>query len=281
MPTTSIIMIDGSFREAFHAVASWGAQSIPLDAFELIWVEYYANTDPQLEEAIKKVPNAKLIKLGNPSESEYHSSYCFNAGIEAAVGDLILLPDGDLMVECDFVARMSALHERNPCLVTYNYRINEPRDQHHGAPTLDHLKDVGLMTHPWNWGGCLGVRKRWLLEVNGFELHPVFATGDHANDFDMYVRLKNLGLEVAWPREPALYHPWHPGTLRFADTHRLQSVVSQHHAHARTSLAFQGIDPERDTTMPADLLDALEQARAEFARNPGDVISPPAARFIE
>lgn len=277
MTTTSIIMIDGMFREAFHAVGSWGAQDLPPDEYELIWVEHYGAVDPRLEEEIEKVPNARLIKLGR--EGEYHSSYCFNAGIKAATGELLLLPDADLMVEPCFVREIAGLHARNPRLVTYNHRFNEPKDEHHGTPTLEHLQAVGVVTHPWNWGGCLGVRKEWLVEVNGFEQHPVFATGDHANDFDMYTRLKDLGLEVAWPPGLNLYHPWHPGTLRYSDAHRLQRIVSDYHAHALTSHAFQGLDPARDTEMPEALRAALDQAREEYARNPGAVTSPPTARF--
>jgi GT2 family glycosyltransferase len=269
-------MIDGSFREAFHAIAAFAQQTF--DDFELIWVEYYGSVDPQVTAAIASAaPRGRVLTLGQGDV--YHSSHCFNAGISSARGELILIPDGDLVVQPDFVERMWLLHERNPRLVTYNYRYNEPKDSHRDGIDIAHLQRVGVLTHPSNWGGCLGVRRHWLLEVNGYEQHPVFATGDHGNDFDMYVRLKNLGLEVCWPREPVLYHPWHPGTLAFAYTHRLQALMTQDRAHRLTTVAYQGIDSTRDSTPPAALLDAIEEARRGFEEHGAGYQMAPAARF--
>lgn len=265
-------MIDGSFREGFHAIPAFTAQDMPRDDFEVIWVEYYDRVDPAIA-----ATDARVITLGR--QGEYHSSYCFNAGIEAARGELILIPDGDLVAKPHFLSSMWRLHRENPKLVTYNYRYNEPKDVHRDDIDIAHLERTGVLTHPSNWGGCLGVRRHWLLEVNGYEMHPLFGTGDHGNDFDMYVRLKNLGLHVCWPPEPVLYHPWHPGTLAFAYTHRLQAMLTQDRAHRLTWLAYRGMDPSRDSEPPAELMARIEEARAGFEREGAAYTPPPVARF--
>lgn len=284
-PRISVVMVDGSFRENFHAVDFLARQDFPAADFEAIWVEYYDRLHPALEEKLKSHPALRALKLGRTGE--YHSSYCFNAGIQAARGELILIPDADLAMEPDFLARQWELHAANENLVTYSYRYNEPQAQSrrpagpeasYWCADLEHLKRVGVLTHPSNWGACLGVRKRWLLEVNGYEQAPVFASGDHGNDFDMYVRLKNLGLAICWPREPALYHAWHPGTLVYAYSHKLQAIVTRRRAHELDTLAYAGIDPARNRPMPDELLEEIETARARFeAERPGAATEPETA----
>lgn len=270
-------MVDGSFRESVHALRFFGEQAWDRDDYEILWVEHYDSVSPELAAIADGVPNARIVTLGR--DGVYHSSHCFNAGIAQARGELVLIPDGDVVVEPDFVARMWALHARNPRLVTYNYRFNEAREDHRDDVDIEHLKRVTTLTHPSNWGGCLGVRREWLLAVNGYEMLPLFATGDHGNDFDMYVRLKNLGLDVCWPREPVLYHPWHPTTLNFAYTHKLQAMLTQHRGHTLATLAHRGIDPRLDTDPPADVLAAIDQARAGFEAQGPAFEAPPAGRF--
>jgi glycosyl transferase family 2 len=270
-------MVDGSFREHFHSVLYLGQQTWPHTEYELIWVEYFDQVRPDLAALVAQLPNARILTLGR--RDEYHSSYCFNAGILAARGEVILIPDADVVVEIDFLERIWALHQENEKLVTYCYRYNEPREQHRSDIDISHLKRCASLTQPSNWGGCIGVRKKWLLEANGYEMHPWFSSGDHGNDFDMYVRLKNMGLHVCWPRQPVLYHPWHPGTLRFAYTHKLQALVTQYRAHNLMYLPFHGIDSSLDSEVPLGLLEHVHEARVRLEQEMGSYESPPADRF--
>lgn len=275
-PLISVVMIDGSFRRRFHAVECFARQECPPGAHEVIWVEHYERASAELREVVRGLPNVEVRALGR--SGDYHSSYCFNAGIAAARGELVVIPDGDVVVEADFLGRLWDLHRDAERLVTYCYRYNEPEERRSPEVSLLHLREVGVMTHPFNWGGCLAVRRRWLLEVNGYEMHPLFASGDHGNDYDMYVRLKNLGLPICWPRRPVLYHPWHPGTLRYAHTHRLQALCTEHRARTLTYLPFNGIDPSSDTPMPEALSDELRAAAIELAAAIPDGEPPPVLR---
>jgi len=110
-PSISVIMVDGSFRERFHAVGALARQTLADDAHELIWVEYFDAIRPDLQADLEKHPNSCTLKLGRGGI--YHSSYCFNAGIMAANGDLVVIPDADVVVEEDFLQRILALHDNH------------------------------------------------------------------------------------------------------------------------------------------------------------------------
>jgi hypothetical protein len=265
-PKISVIMVDGGFREAFHAVDFFCDQTLAPDDYELLWVEFYDRVDPQLSTNIAKYPNSRLITLGR--SGPYHSSYCFNRGITEARGDLIVVPDGDIVVERDFLAGLLAEHEANERLVMYCYRYEELEADHVSGrlASLEHLRPVCVLTNPNNFGTCLSVRKRWLLDINGYDLHWVFHTPFHANGRDVYMRLKNLGLQVMWHPTLKCYHPWHPLTRFDARLeYGQQAIVTDWRNHHLHTLAFDGIDPARNAPFPeAQLRPALDALKARI-----------------
>jgi hypothetical protein len=262
-PYISVVMVDGSFRESFHSLDFFGEQTISPKDYEVIWVEYYDSVKPVVNDKIGKFGNFHIVTLNR--KGTYHSSYCFNAGICESKGEIIVIPDADVVVDRDFLERVLQEHQTNDNLVMYIYRCNEPKEKHMTEIDIEHLRHVGELTNPSNYGGCLTVRKKWLLEINGYELHPIFGTGDHANGLDIYTRLKALGLHVMWHPQLRLYHPWHPGTLVTALSSRLQHVVINYRAVNLMTTPFQGIDSRRDSELPCDLLKRLEERKSEYA----------------
>lgn len=261
-PLISVIMVDGSFRESFHAIDFFHNQTF--DDFELLWVEYYDRIDPRLQEKLDKRPNFRSLPLGK--QGIYHSSYCFNAGVIASRADLVVIVDGDVAVENDFVRRVWNEHVGHDKLVMYVHRCNEPREKHAPDISLEHLRKVCRVTNPENYGGCLTVRKKWLLEINGYEQHAVFSHGEHANGRDVYTRLRNLGLHVAWNPDLRLYHPWHRGTLASAPSYRLQRIIIDHRAVSLSTSAFEGIDSSRNCAPPPEVLARIDAERASIAQ---------------
>lgn len=229
-------------------------------------MEYYDRVDPQLAAEIAKYPHARIITLGRTGE--YHSSYCFNAGIAASQGELILIPDADLVVEPDLLETVWREHQQHERLVMYLFRYEEPEDQHQHVVTLAHLRRVGYLRSPSNFGACLTVRKQWLLAINGYEQHPVFGTGFHANGLDVNTRFKNLGLAIMWHPTIKIYHPWHPMTKADDFAYRYQEVVIHHRAVTLNTRAYQGIDPTLDQAFPADLEAKLAQKRTQLQAKP-------------
>jgi hypothetical protein len=261
-PRISIVMIDGSFREKLHTIDFFGQQSIPSSDYELLWVEYYDRVNPGLQEKTSKYPNFQIITLGK--EDLYHSSYCFNAGILASQGEIVVIPDADVVVEKNFLERVWEDHRANEKLVMYIYRYDEPKRAHVPNVQIEHLQQVCALTNPANYGGCLSVRRKWLLEINGYEQHPIFGSGFHANGLDVYTRLKNLGLHVKWHPELKLYHPWHPATLADARSYRAQRIVIDYRAVNLKTKPFQGIDAAHNSEMPDELAAEIEIAKRRY-----------------
>ena len=101
-----------------------------------------------------------------------------------------------------------------------------------------------------NYGGCLTTRKKWLLKINGYEQHPVFASGFHANGLDMYTRFKNVGLAIKWEPSLKLYHPWHDFTLIPHKSYGPQLQLIEWRKKNMQWLAFHGIDSAKNFEPP-------------------------------
>lgn len=268
-PKISVVMVDGSFRERFESIDYFGRQHLPRADYELIWVEYYDRSPADLTERLRRYPNFRHITLGRTGE--YHSSYCFNHGILEARGEIICIPDADVIVEPNFLQTVWRDHAANDQLVEYFHRHNEPESEHREPIELDHLKRVCRITNPANHGACVTVRKKWLLEINGYDQHPLFATGFHANDKDVYARLNNLGLLVRWHPTTKLYHAWHPNTGVADARYRPQHDAIHWRGQSQTTLPFDGIDSARNVPVPPQIqasyewLKALEMTKAQRA----------------
>jgi hypothetical protein len=254
----SVIMVDGGFRERIFGVEYFSQQDFPPQEYEILWVDFYDKAHPQL----KNYPQVKVITLDK--QGIYHSSYCFNAGIKKARGEILVIPDADVMVEEDFLTAVYKEHHKLPGLVMYFHRlIQEEKSYKSDDLSFRYIQQScqRMVSNPENYGGCITVRKKWLEEIGGYELHRAFASGAHANGKDVYTRLKNLGLYVKWHPHKFLYHPWHPGTgyVR-ADQKRVKwqlEIVKYRAVNLMTTVFEGGAGPDspRYTVPPPPLGD--------------------------
>ncbi len=250
-PKITVVMVDGSFRERYDSIDYMARQDFPAEEFELIWVEYFGQVASDLQRRIDSANgrhNFRTIALGR--EGHYHSSYCFNRGIVEARGELIVIPDADVIAEPGFLQSVWEDHTASDRLVTYYHRYNEPEDQRADRVDLDHLRGVCELTNPSNHGACVSVRRKWLVEINGYEQSPIFATGFHANDKDIYARLCSLGLMVRWNPDVKLFHPWHEMTGEVTPHYKPQLDVINWRGRTLSTLPFQGLAPSRNTDPP-------------------------------
>lgn len=235
-------MIDGEFRENTHSAEYFSKQDFADDEYEVIWVEFY-NKVPTTVSENKKI---KVIRLDNSKDTTYHSSYCFNKGIVEARGELLVIPDADQIVKPDFLSKLWIIHSSFDKLVVYPYRYDEP---HKGILTsfdVEELEKKCVFKNPGNYGGCLSVRKKWLMEINGYEQHKIFESGFHANGFDIYTRFKNYGLAIMWAPHLKLFHPWHENTLGAAEQYILQAKLTRWRDKTLEYLAINGITKENN-----------------------------------
>ena len=262
-PEISVILIDGSFRESCHAVEFFEKQKISRREYEIIWVEYYERTNSELKKQLLEYENLKIVELGK--SGIYHSSLCFNRGIMESRGRIIVIADGDTVVEEDFLDQVRKEHKRNDELVMYVFRLDEPEQEPKGRSRVDlnNLRKICRLVNPSNYGACLTVRKQWLLSINGYEEHPFFGTGFHANGLDVYTRLKNLGLSIKWHPDLRIYHPWHPLTLSNASVYELQHMIIEHRAITLSTLPFCGIYSDKNSEIPGSLSRRLNEVIRE------------------
>jgi hypothetical protein len=224
----SVIMIDGGFRE----------NAFGIDFF----------TKHKVHPDVIKHPKIKVITLGR--RGIYHSSYCFNKGIIESKGEVIVIPDADQIVKTDFLSNVWSMHSLYDKLVVYGYRYDQNKKEQLHSFDFEELERKCHLKNPTNYGGCLTVRKKWLLELNGYEQHPIFRTGYHANGLDMYTRFKNLGLSIQWEPTLKLYHPWHSFTLKYTREQIAQKKMIEWRKQNLQWLSFIGIDPVRNVEMP-------------------------------
>ena len=270
-------MIDGSFREKFHSLDFFCNQTFPKDQYELNWIEYYSDINHELKTKASRYPNCNIITLEN--QDPYHSSYCFNEGIKVSKGELLVIPDADVIVEEDFLEKVWHEHQQNSRLAMYIYRYNEPQKEHSPDIDLSRLKNVCKLTNPSNYGGCLTVRKKWLLSINGYEQHPIYSSGFHANGLDIYTRLKVIGLNIMWHPELKLFHPWHPFTLANDESYKYQKIIVDYRAKNLLSSSFIGIDPKKNSNLPKDLAQEIDLKKEAFKKDSLSSYSPKKSLF--
>ena len=207
----SVITWDAGFRESFHTVDFFRNQSFPPSKYEFIWVEYYSDVNPRLRQKMSGLENARIICLGG--ENDWHIGKCLNEGIKQGRGEVLVICDGDIVVEPDFLDSVWSIHNKMDDLILYFRRWDEPKSVHELPITLHHLREVCQLLHPSNYGGCLTTRRDCVNYVHGYEEHPIFV-GAGTISTELYTRLKNAGFPIVWHPSKKVYHPWHTNTLR-------------------------------------------------------------------
>ena len=267
LPMVSIITWDASFREAYHAVDFMSRINYPRDKFDVTWVEYYGPARDALEQKSTTVSNLKLICL-NASE-QWHAGRCLNAGIRSTSGDLLVLIDGDVVLEETFLRQAADVHASHSLAAVYARRWDEPGEAaSSNSLNIDHLKAVCRPDVNPNFGGCLIISRKTLERVGGYEEHPVFG-GPGVVSGELAVRIRNAGIPVLWPPTLRVFHPWHSGTLPDTDTaqQRRQAWVLQNRSRHMDCQADAAQVDQYLRSFPAQTpSSALRQARERVSR---------------
>lgn len=207
----SVVTWDAGFREAYHTVDFFRCQSMDKSQFEFIWADFYSTINPELNNKIQAMGNGRTFCLGG--EGKWHLGRTLNAAIQKSMGDLIVIPDGDIIVEKDFLEEVARCHEKYQDLVLYFRRWDEqnPQKERKDYPSISMLSNICRLTNPTNYGGCLTISKKTFNHVQGYEEHDLFSEAG-ANGMELYTRLKNAGFPIMWHPTHKIYHPWHKGT---------------------------------------------------------------------
>jgi hypothetical protein len=208
IPKVSLILLDWSCRERFHALDWLNRQNVPREQYELIWVELYDRVVP---EAIEKTD----IVITCGQKGLYHKHVGYNAGLIHAKGKVITICDSDAVFPEDFIASI---------IESFNLTTSETPDSkvlmHYqwrsSATYPDGISQIHeLRMYPWadlwpNVGACMSVTKSDAIRFGGFDEHKSFR-GYLCGPYDLGWRLINAGLPEIWHDESvALWHFSHP-----------------------------------------------------------------------
>lgn len=247
----SVLCWDASFREHVDALRCALNQTLPRDRYEVIFVEYYERVNTDAVRLAHEHGNLQVVALGNRhpgKENQHNIGACVNEGLRRARGDLVVLPDADVMFEEDFLEEVIRQHERVEELALYFHRLVEPKTDRPVPRTIEELKKVARMASAHNYGACPTVRTQWLKAVNGYDEAPVWR-GYGGACVDAGVRFKSLGLCIKWHPTKFLYHGYHPGSAEpgaeSRERIRIQIRIVEGREKALETLPTVGLDPSR------------------------------------
>jgi glycosyltransferase involved in cell wall biosynthesis len=204
----SIILLDWSCRERFHALDWLNKQNVPRDQYELIWVELYDRVVP---EAMK---NADVV-ITCGQKDLYHKHAGYNIGLLHAKGKVITICDSDAIFPEDFIASIIKFFNMtqsgtpdSKVLMHYQWRSSALYPD--GISRIDELQ-----RYPWsdlwpNVGASMSVNRSDAIRFGGFDEHKSFS-GYLCGPYDLGWRLINAGIPEIWHDESvALWHFSHP-----------------------------------------------------------------------
>jgi hypothetical protein len=206
-PLVSIILLDWSCRERFHALDWLNQQTVPRDQYELIWVELFDRIVPKALEQCDV-----LMTCGQTGAYHKHSGY--NAGLLESKGQIVTVCDSDAVFPPDFVESIIKSFqfsngEPSP-LVLMHYEWRTSSEYPDGLDAIE-----GLTAFKWqdlwpNVGACVSVRRIDAIRFGGFDEHESYR-GFVCGPYDLAWRLVNAGMPEIW-HDPkiALWHFAHP-----------------------------------------------------------------------
>jgi hypothetical protein len=238
----SIVVWDANFRENLHAIDYFGKQDYVPKDYEFLWVDYY-HSNSRVREAISKYPNFKLITLDNDINSAWHLGKCMNKGVEMSSGEILILPDGDISVEQDFLQHIASEHQKYDDLVLYHRRFDEQKQSFCEKSTkdIDYLKKNAVLNTATNFGGCYSILRCNFEKTLGYEEHPAFS-GPGMNAMEINARFRNLGLVVKWSRNKHIYHPWHENSTKSIDKQKERNLLAFVRAYYNWINPYAGLE---------------------------------------
>jgi len=206
----SIVTWDACFRESFHTIDSFGKQDYNKNQYEFIWSDFYNNQNKNLKNKINNYSNFSLYNNNNDRNKKWHLGKIINNGIKQTNGDILVIPDGDIIVPDYFLKKVENIFNNNASdnLVCYFRRWDEPKESHGvDSYNIKHLEKKCELRNLHNYGGCLAIKYKTFKEIGFYEEHDIFS-GPSASGFEQYKRFRNKGLKIMWSDVP-IFHPYH------------------------------------------------------------------------
>jgi hypothetical protein len=209
----SFIIWDASFREYFHTLRCLENQLASKDTYEVIWCDFYTNTNPELLKIIDSNDNFKLLNLARES-SKWSEAICINEAVKNANYNTLVLIDGDIFFDTDLVNWFADKGELDENSAIYLRRYDEQKENYDKelSYTTGYLDKSCKLNNPFNYAGFVALRKSLFEKTGGYETHSIFY-GPGGVSTDFHIRLLNAHTFISFGSKK-IYHPWHPNTGR-------------------------------------------------------------------
>jgi len=232
----SIILIDWSVRESFHAIKYLNKQTVDRDKYEIIWVEFYDKEKKELKQYEQKGKLDKYLILGHLESSHYHKHITWNEGVLKSNGEIVVFPDSDSIFSETFVENIldffskngnsflliDQVRNKNPKYFPFNYpSINEiledefTENYNYKTKTTNGLSEKNEKIQLpdaffiRNYGACFSCKKNDFIRFGGldeFEGYRSYICGV----YELVFRMKNGGIKEKWLKKEFLVHTFHP-----------------------------------------------------------------------
>lgn len=207
-PLVSVILLDRSVRERFHALDWLSKQDAPRDDYELIWVEIYNRVVP---EAMEKAD----VVITCSQKGMYSVHKGLNIGYLHARGQIVTNCDSDAVFPPDLISSIiksfdpDSSGELKPLILSHDEFRNNKITYPDGVSDIEEIKK-----YPWlplwkNAGACTSFRRLDAIKFGGWDEHKSFRGLSAGGDLPW--RLINVGILPKWhDQSVALYHFAHP-----------------------------------------------------------------------
>ena len=268
-PRLSLILLDWGVRESLHVLHYLKHQTIPQEAFEVVFIEYYDTVSKAAKEFESSIDTWVLLEM--PSDCYYHKHLMYNVGTVLSNGEILMFADSDAMVRPTFVETVLKAFDRDPLIVYHMdefrnvrrdfYPFNYPSfEEVVGDGCINNVngKTKGILDeidpmHSRNYGACMCGWRKDIIEIGGADEDLTYL-GHICGPYDMTFRLMNLGRRMVWEADEYLYHTWHPGSEGVAN------YLGPHDGRNMSTTAFQALCSGR--VRPLVENDAIRRLRA-------------------
>src|SRR5438093_2434465 len=170
-PLISVILLDWSCRERFHALDWLAKQTVPREQYELIWVELFDRVVTQALDGADV-----LITCGQ--KGTYHKHRGYNIALLESRGKIITVCDSDAVFPPNFIEsiitsfRASDGDAERLVLMHYEWRT----DAEYPA-LLTRMEDLSAFQWKELWpnvGACVSVQRIDAVRFGGFDEHPSY-----------------------------------------------------------------------------------------------------------
>lgn len=172
--------------------------------FELIFVDY--GSDQHIASTVKPLVESYSFAQYYYSETRgwlWSRAHALNSGLKFAIGEIILFFDIDLIIESNFLKKISTLNFDDFFFTFSCFYLPEKFD-YVNADMFTRGRN-----YEQNYVGLCAVKKESVMQINGFDEYFMVWGGE---DDDIYKRLALIGLErKQMPLSQFVsFHQWHP-----------------------------------------------------------------------